>query len=121
LGHRIHTVEDISFLVLFATFAGYVALHLALPHDEDLPHWVSGVVSMVGTIVPALAAASMALEAKLEFKEQSERSQRIADALDALPPGLGDEPSFDEFQNPAPTSMRMHIADSSHCRAATSG
>jgi hypothetical protein len=120
IAHRIHTVEDISFLLLFAMFAAYVALHLVLPHDYHLPRWISGIVSMTGTVVPALAAASMALEAKLEFKEQSERSQRIAGALDELAAKLGPEPSFDELQHAARAAMKLHIAEASHWREGTS-
>lgn len=119
IAHRVHLVEDVSFLCLFAIFAGYVALHMVM-HEIELPHWVAGVVSMTGTVVPALAAASMALESKLEFKEQSERSERIADSLDELAARLPAEPSFDELQNAARAAMRLHIAEASHWREGAS-
>jgi hypothetical protein len=61
-----------------------------------------------------MAAASMALEAKLEFGEQSQRSRRIAQALDRLAKRLGPSPGFDELQNTARAAMRLHLAEASH-------
>jgi hypothetical protein len=69
---------------------------------------------MGGTVVPALAAATMALEAKLEFGEQSQRSKRISHALDRLNRRLGPSPNFDDLQNTARAAMRLHIAEASH-------
>ncbi|MDB5451818.1 MAG: hypothetical protein JWO33_396 [Caulobacteraceae bacterium] len=120
IAHRIHFAEDMSFLALFVLFCAYLALHFAMPHDAHMPEWVGGVVSMGGVVVPAMAAATMALEAKLEFGEQSERSKRIAAALETLARRLGPSPSFDELQHVARAAMRLHIAESSHWREGVS-
>jgi hypothetical protein len=73
-------------------------------------------VSMTGVVVPALAAAAIALEAKLEFSEQSNRSKRIADSLDALASRMGPAPSWEQVQCAAREAMAIHMADASHWR-----
>jgi hypothetical protein len=120
IAHRIHFAEDMSFLALFVLFSAYLAVHLAAPHGAELPDWVAGVVTMAGTVVPAFGAATMALEAKLEFGEQSERSKRIAHALDRLTRRLGVSPSFDDLQNTARAAMRLHIAEAGHWKEGVS-
>ena len=120
IAHRIHFAEDVSFLALFVLFCGYLALQFALPHGVHAPNWISGVVSMASVVVPAMGAASMALEAKLEFGEQAQRSKRIAAALDDLASRLGPAPGLDELQHAARAAMRLHIAESSHWREGVS-
>lgn len=114
IAHRIHFIEDMSFLGLFVLFSAYLAVQMVVPHGHHLPAWVSGIVSMGGTVVPAMAAATMALEAKLEFGEQSQRSKRISQSLDRLAKRLGASPGFDELQNTARAAMRLHLAEASH-------
>lgn len=114
IAHRIHLVENGAFVALLAILTSYLVLNLGLDAvNAHLPHWVSGVVTMASTIVPAVAAATMALEAKLEFKEQSERSQRISRELESLRTRLGPEPSFDSLQGAARLAMRLHLAEAS--------
>jgi hypothetical protein len=118
IAHRIHWIEDVSFLFLFAVFTLYVALH-ATASDAHFPAWISGFVAMTGTIVPALAAASIALEAKLEFQEQSARSRRIAATLDSLGEELGPTPSLDALQDVGRIAMRLHMAEVSRWQDGT--
>lgn len=114
IAHRIHLVENGAFVALLAILSSYLVLNLSLATIHlHLPHWVSGLVTMASTIVPAVAAATMALEAKLEFKEQSERSQRISRELEGLRTRLGAEPSFDALQGAARLAMRLHLAEAS--------
>lgn len=119
IAHRIHRLEDIAFIFLFAVFTLYVVLHF-ITSDDHLPGWISGIVVMTGTIVPAFGAASIALEAKLEFQEQSARSKRIAATLQALGEGLGPSPSLDEIQDVARNAMRLHLAEASRWQDGTS-
>ncbi|HEX5378147.1 MAG TPA: hypothetical protein VFW47_06210 [Phenylobacterium sp.] len=117
IAHRIHLVENTSFVLLLIILSSYLVVHMAMHAlTGELPHWVSGVVTMASTIVPAVAAATMALEAKLEFNEQSERSQAIAERLDKLAASLGEAPSFSDLQGAARTAMRWHLAQESHWR-----
>lgn len=117
IAHRVHVLENTAFLALLVVFAVYLAAHaIGDPIGWHLPHWVSGVVTMAGTIVPALGAATMALEAKLEFKEQSARSERISLRLQELASRLGAQPTFDDLQGAARSAMRWHLAETSHWR-----
>lgn len=115
ISHRIHLLEDASFLCLFIVFALYLSVHFTAM-GELLPHWVSGVVAMVGTTMPAIGAATMALDAKLEFHDQSARSHVIAGALDRLGVELGARPTFDGIRHAARAAMRLHMAEASHWR-----
>ena len=112
IAHRLHDIENRAFGVLLIMLASYLALHLShLGDDAHLPHWVSGLVTMASTIVPAVGAGIMALEAKLEFGEQSNRSGRISKSLERLAARLGPTPAHDELQSVARTAISLHLAE----------
>lgn len=113
IAHRIHRFESASFLWFFAIFTFYLASHMG-GLGALLPKWFSGVITMTGAVVPALAAAAMALESKLEFQEQGERSGRIASVLDRFAAQLKDGASFEESQGVAREAVRLHLAESGH-------
>ena len=115
IAHRIHHLEDASFVCLFVVFAGYLSVHFT-PLGPRLPHWTAGVVSMVGTTMPAIGASTMALDAKLEFQEQSARSRTIAHTLEALAAALGSRPTFDSMRHAARVAMRVHMTEANHWR-----
>jgi hypothetical protein len=115
IAHRIHQLEDASFITLFAVFALYLSVHFT-PIGAKLPHWTAGVVSLVGATMPAIGASTMALDAKLEFQEQSARSRTIAHVLEALAEGLGGRPTFDGMRHAARVAMRLHMAEANHWR-----
>ena len=115
IAHRIHQIEDASFICLFVVFAGYLSVHFT-PLGDRLPHWTAGVVSMVGTTMPAIGASTMALDAKLEFQEQSARSRTIAGTLEALAQALGGRPTFDGMRHAGRVAMRLHMAEANHWR-----
>ncbi|MGZ3274704.1 MAG: hypothetical protein ACXU82_00520 [Caulobacteraceae bacterium] len=115
IAHRIHKLEDASFVCLFAVFALYLAVHFT-PFGHRLPAWTAGVVSLVGTTMPAISASTMALDSKLEFQEQSARSRTIAHTLEALAQALGARPTFDGMRHAARVAMRLHIAEANHWR-----
>jgi len=121
IAHRIHHAENLSFVLLLLILSTFLVLRLAVGMmGVDLPHWVSAIVTMAGTVIPSVAAATMALEAKLEFKEQSERSERIAERLDDLAMQLGPEPSFDKLQSAARAAIQWHMSEESHWREGAS-
>jgi hypothetical protein len=112
IAHRLHNIENRAFGLLLIVLTSYLALHAALSgFDTHLPHWISGVVTMVSTIVPAVAAGIMALEAKLEFGEQSKRSSRISSNLQELARRIGPDPAFDHLQGVARTAIGLHLAE----------
>ncbi|HEV2532959.1 hypothetical protein [Phenylobacterium sp.] len=91
IAHRLHLVENGSFLLLLAALAGYlVARGAEVATGYELPHWIAGAVLMTGAIVPAIGAACLAMEATLSFREEAYRSAALEEALkgvlEALPP-----------------------------------
>jgi len=118
IAHRIHFLEDAGFMFLFVSFAAFLSF-FGLSHAHP-PGWIAGSIAMIGTVVPAVAAATMALEAKLEFQEQSARSRRIASVLDELAARLGPAPSLDALQNAARAAVRLHMAEASNWREGSS-
>jgi len=114
IAHRLHVLENSSFVLLLVSLAGYLVLYWSLKAAHIYtPKLATGLVVMIGTVVPAMAAAVMALEAKLEFDDQSARSTGIANRLDALAGKLGAAPSFEDLQGAARTAMRWHLAEAS--------
>ena len=108
IAHRIHAFENFTFaffIVVLAAFA--LAYGVALLAGTHLPHWIGGAVLMAGAIVPAMGAASLALEATLGFAEHSRRSLSLADELDALKASLQPEPSLDAYQTMARAAVRL--------------
>lgn len=85
IADRLHTFETCAFALLPGVLIVFiVAYAFAHASDNPLPAWAGGVVLMTGAVVPALGAAAMALEAKLGFHEQAQRSTRLAERLDAI-------------------------------------
>jgi hypothetical protein len=111
--HRIHRFESLSFMWFFAIFTFYISSYLG-GFGHGLPHWFAGMVAMTGAVVPALAAAAMAMESKLELQEQSERSRRIASTLEDLAARLRQDASFESMQNLGREAVRLHLAESGH-------
>ena len=109
--HRIQRFESFTFLWFFVIFSFYLASY-STGRGHWLPEWFSGVVSMTGAVIPALAAAAMALESKLELEEQSERGRRIAATLDRLARRLVEDSSFEAMQNVAREAVALHVAES---------
>src|SRR5207244_3810061 len=85
IAHRMHQFENLSFAVLMVVLLSYVIAAFALPMFRmDEPHWLAGAVVMAGAIVPAIGAASLAVEATLSLGEQALRSRVLAARLDAI-------------------------------------
>jgi hypothetical protein len=85
ISHRIQVFEDGALFVLFIALAAYAVSSVIAPrYGLDVPDWASGLVMMASVVVPSISAAGMALEAKLEFEHQAERSAELAERLDEL-------------------------------------
>jgi hypothetical protein len=121
VAHRIHMVEDVAFMLLLIILAGFLTLYFA-QHGMGfhLPHWVAGAVMMASTIIPAVGAATLALEAKLEFSEQSDRSDHIARRLEGLIARLGPAPPLDDMQSAARLAMQWQIEEANQWREGAS-
>ena len=99
IARRLERLEDGSFIVLLLVLSGYAAAAvLQAPAGFHMPRWADDVVLISSIIVPAVSAAAMALEAKLEFEEQAERSRALALRLSELQREAGDAPSLARLQ-----------------------
>ena len=111
IAHRIHRFETLSFSVFLLALTGFAIAYVA---DEitglRLPSWLAGAVVMTGVIVPAVAAASIALEATLAFGEQGRRDLALAGRLAAVGATLGDAPRLDQLQRAAKAAIALEVS-----------
>ena len=109
IGHRVHKAENISFMLLVGGLCAFVlsnwVAHFA---DLELPHWLGRTVLMTSAIVPAIGAASLALEANLAFREQGERSLFLAGRLGAIGASVERPLRLDDLQRAATAAIRLH-------------
>jgi hypothetical protein len=117
IAHRIHVTEDGAFVILLCTLAAFAAaLVLEQPLGFTLAPWIGGIVLMTSVIVPAIGAASIALEAKLEFEEQAERSADLAGRLDELIAAVPENPNLATLQAAARMAIDMLLAEADQWR-----
>jgi hypothetical protein len=85
IAHRIHLLENGAGFALLAVLGAYLATWAVMLglHGEP-PVWLTNMVFVAGTVVPAIAAASIALEATLALGEESQRSLTLSAQLDDL-------------------------------------
>ncbi len=115
IGHRVHQLENGSFGLLIAVLVCYLALASGMAlQDKEAPHWVADLVVMVGSIVPAIGAASLALEATLSLGEQAQRSRVLAG--DRLQPSgqAGPEAGLEALQGAVKAAIRLTRAQEVH-------
>jgi Protein of unknown function (DUF4231) len=109
IAHRIHRFESLSFFIFIAmllVFTPYAFSFGAKP----LPARLHGVIIMAGAIVPAVGAASLALEAILGFGDQSRRSHILAKRLDEINVALGAKPRLDQLQQAARAAIHLQVS-----------
>jgi hypothetical protein len=108
IAHRIHAFENFTFAFFIAVLAAFaIAYGISASLGQHMPHWVGGAVLMAGAIVPAMGAASLALEATLGFSEHSQRSLDLADALNQLIASLDPDPTLDTYQKSARAAVQL--------------
>jgi len=113
--HRVHAAENLSFLALMAVLASYIVAAVAMAAwEHEPPHWLGGVVFMAGSIVPAIGAASLALDATLSLREQAQRSDVLAARLEAVRERLGPQPDLQGTQSAIRAAMRLMRAQEDH-------
>jgi len=111
IAHRIHAFETVSFIAFVVALASFATAYLySKAHGLVLPSRFTGVVVMTGAIVPALGAASLALEATLAFGEQGRRNEELAARLETIAATLGDAPGLDQLQQAAKAAIRLQIS-----------
>jgi len=109
IGHRVHKAENASFMLLVMGLCAF-ALANGAGHllGFELPHWLGRAVLMMSAIVPAIGAASLALEANLAFREQGERSLFLAGRLSAIRTSVAEPLRLDDVQRAALAAIRLH-------------
>jgi hypothetical protein len=116
IAHRIHLAEDGTFFFLLGALACFlVANPMVEARGYELDHWVVGIVLMSSVIVPAIGAASIALEAKLEFEEQAERSTALVARLDELAARLP-APNLEALQATARDAIERLLSEADQWR-----
>lgn len=115
IGHRVHQMENGSFVILMVVLVSFVAASIGLPllHLGE-PHWLDGLVALAGAIVPAIGAAALALEATLSLDEQAQRSQLLATRLELIVVDLGSATSLEAHQAAAKAAIRLQRAQEDH-------
>ena len=115
ISHRLHQAENVSFAVLLLVLALYLVVAIAFSGaDGHAPKWLSGLVFMVGAIVPAIGAACLALEATLSIDDQARRSAILARQMQDLGRDLGDSWSLEDLQSAARAAIRLQRAQEDH-------
>jgi hypothetical protein len=115
ISHRVHQFENVSFGLLLVILLAYVvASGVYVLVGREMPHWVAGVVFMAGSIVPAIGAAGLALEATLDLGDQAQRSRILADELSTLTDAMNDPPSLESLQAVAKAAFRLERAQEDH-------
>jgi hypothetical protein len=122
---RLHRAETIAFYGLVAALVLFALAYHAFP-KQPAPHWppdpafwpnrLGGLLLMLSAVVPAFAAAVIALEAKIGFQENAERSARLARSFselsDAMSVGPSDPPlSSVRLAKLLRAAGRLHLAD----------
>jgi hypothetical protein len=108
IAHRVHQVENFSFRILLAALSGYVAVAILFSVlGAETPHWLGGIVVMTGAIVPAIGAASLALEATLSLAEQSKRSRLLALRLGEIAAEAGEPCGLETVQAAVRSAVRL--------------
>jgi hypothetical protein len=115
VSHKVHQMESSSVGILMVLMVTYVAATLGLAlWGHHAPHWLSVSVEVAATIVPAIGAACLALEATLALGEQAERGRVLAMRLEAIVADLGDAPGLEAHQEAARAAIRLQRAQENH-------
>jgi hypothetical protein len=117
IAHRVHQLEEGSFAVLMFMLAGFVVISAALlilRGEHHAPEFIEGVVAATGSIVPAIGAAALALEATLALAEQSRRSGILASRLKSIADDLGPDPGLDAVQGAVKRAIHLARSQEEH-------
>jgi len=115
VSHRVHQIENASLAILMTVLLVYVLAAFGFSvFRAQTPHWLGGLVTMAGAIVPAIGAAGLALEATLALGEQAQRSRVLAARLEVIAADARDAGSLEVVQAASKAAMRLQQAQEDH-------
>lgn len=115
IAHRMHQLENASFAWLLLVLSSFVIVSTVMMAMRSHPvGWLEGVVMATGSIVPAIGAASLALEATLALGEQARRSESLASRLKSIADDLGPNPGLDALQTAVRRAIRLARSQEEH-------
>jgi hypothetical protein len=115
IAHRVHQLENASFGFLLFMLTGFVVVSAGLMlRSAHPPEWVAGIVMATGSIVPAIGASALALEATLGLAEQGRRSAALASRLHAIAEELGPDPGLDALQGAVKRAIHLARSQEEH-------
>jgi hypothetical protein len=118
IAHRVQLAANTGFAILLVSLAAAAlsTLPAASITGFRMPPWLQAAAVAVGVIVPAIGAASMALEARLQFDEQADRSAALARRLRDLAAEVGDEPGLEAAQGAFRDAAEWLLAEADQWR-----
>ncbi len=120
IAERLDALKESAFAVLVVCLALFVASSLlAWAFHFELPAWVSGWVSVVGAVSPAVAAAALALESTNGFEELAIRSSRLREKFEELGRELaaaGPQPHVHHVQDVLRGAAQLLVEDADSWR-----
>lgn len=112
IARAIELVESLSFsLLLVVLGTATVAALITGALGGHAPFWATATAGAVGVVVPAIGAAAMALEAKLQFEEQNERSGVVAARLERLAAELPTDLTLESAQAALHGAAELLVAE----------
>jgi hypothetical protein len=123
LHHRVQWIEQKSFYFLLTILPVFLIWHFSLGASQSLNafDWkaqVGGIILMLSAVIPAIAAACLAIEAKLDIEENARRSARFAVQFAGLENALQSAKSPGDAQELLRDSARLLLADADNWRDA---
>jgi hypothetical protein len=115
ISHRLHQLENVSFGVLMLLLTGYlVAAGVGATVGHKPPQVLASAVFMAGAVVPAIAAACLALEATLSLTEQTARSRQLAERLQRIGATVDGSAGLEALQAAIRSAIRLERAQEQH-------
>jgi hypothetical protein len=109
LHHMIHLTEQSALYVLFGVLVGFLVFYLSMPEHVHGERWfvvIGGLVLMTSAVIPTIAAACLAIDAKLGIEENARRAGRLAAQFAALDEAM--------TASESPADAQEYLRDAAH-------
>lgn len=109
LHHMIQRIELSSLYLLLGVLPVFLLLYRLTGHDTHAKGWfvaAGGLVMMFSVVIPTIAAACLAIDAKLGIEENARRSGRLAAQFKAIHEAMG--------KSGSPADAQEYLRDAAH-------